>query len=67
MRTIAQETAFHIALRNCSKEVGVEGGQYTCDFDEGRRHEIKNILVADVCCQLPEANIIIKDFLFSSS
>ena len=41
------------------------GGQYICDFDEGRRHEIKNILLfAEVCCQLPEADITIKDFCF---
>ena len=33
MRTVAQETVFQIALRNCSKEVGgVGGGQYICDF-----------------------------------
>ena len=25
MRTVAQETVFQIALRNCSKEVGVGG------------------------------------------
>ena len=31
LRAIAQETAFHIALRNCSIEMG---GQYTCDFHE---------------------------------
>ena len=34
MRTIAQERASKITLRNCSKEVG-GGGQYKYDFSEG--------------------------------
>ena len=38
VRTIAQETASQIALRDCSKEVGVGAreGQYVCDFVKGK-------------------------------
>ena len=45
MKTLAQETAFQIALRNCSKEVGVGWDvlQYMCDFGEGGIHAIKHI------------------------
>ena len=45
MRTAAWETAPHIALRNCSKEMGLGGGgvQYICDFVKGRVHAIKHI------------------------
>ena len=35
MRTIAQEAASQIALKNCSKEV-VGEGQYKCDFSKGQ-------------------------------
>ena len=42
MRTIAWDTASQIVLRNCSKEVGVEG-QYICDFGEGEICVIKHI------------------------
>ena len=37
MRTIAQETAFQLALRKCSKEVraGGEVTTYIYDFSEG--------------------------------
>ena len=42
MRTIAWETSFQIALRNCSKR-GRGEGQYTCDFGEGGVHAIKHI------------------------
>ena len=41
MRTIAQETAPQIALRNCSKEA--ERGQYICDFGEEGVPAIKPI------------------------
>ena len=41
MRTIARETAFQIALRNCSKEVG--GALDICDFGEGGVRAIKHI------------------------
>ena len=34
MRTVAQEIAPQIALRNCPEEAG-EKGQYMCDFGEG--------------------------------
>ena len=44
MRTIAQETAPQIALRNCSKEA-VGEGQYICDFSEGGVHKIKHIIL----------------------
>ena len=46
MRTIAWETKFQPALRNCSKEVGgmVWGeGQYICDFRRGGVHAVKHI------------------------
>ena len=35
MRTVAVETAFQIAPRNCSKEAGAHWGQYAYDFSEG--------------------------------
>ena len=43
MRTIAWETKFQVALRNCSKEVGGRGGQYICDLIKGGVHAIKHI------------------------
>ena len=42
MRSIAQETAPQIALRNFSKEVGGRS-VYICDFGEGGVHAIKHI------------------------
>lgn len=36
LRTVTQETASHIALRNCSEEVG-RGAQWIYDFGEGGR------------------------------
>ena len=42
MRTIAQGTAFQVALRNYSKEVAGRG-QYICDFGEGGVPAIKHI------------------------
>ena len=43
MKIIAQETAFQIALKNCSKEAEGEG-QYICDFSEGGVYAIRYIL-----------------------
>ena len=46
MRTVTLEIATQIGLRNCSKNMGVEGGgegQYICDFGEGGLHAIKHI------------------------
>ena len=40
MRTIAQETASQLVLRNCVKEVG--GKVSICDFGEGEEHAIKH-------------------------
>ena len=48
MKIIALETAFLIALRNCSEEV-VGEGQYICDFGEGRVHAIKHTFFAEGC------------------
>lgn len=42
MRTIVQETAFQIALRNRSKEAGWRESQYIYDFGEGGVHAIKH-------------------------
>ena len=41
MRTVAQETAPQIALRNCSREAAAKG-QYICDF--GEAHIFADIL-----------------------
>ena len=41
MWTAAWETAPQIALRDHSKET-VGGGQYVCDFGEGRVHAIEH-------------------------
>ena len=46
MRTIAQEAAFQIALRNCSEERGK--GQSICDFGEGGVHAIKHTFLQKV-------------------
>ena len=45
MKTLAQETAFQIALRSRSKETRAGWGvvQYMCDFGEGGIHAIKHI------------------------
>ena len=48
MKIAAQETAPQIALRNCSKEVGDEGGQYIYDF-EGGVHAIMHNIFAGFC------------------
>ena len=47
MRTIAWETAFQIALRNCSDKE--RGGQYICDFGEGGTCNQAHISVEDCC------------------
>ena len=41
MRTIAWETAFQIALKNCSDKE--RGGQYIRDFGSGKIHTVKHI------------------------
>ena len=49
MKTIAQEAALQIALRNCSKEV--EGRSvYICDFSERGIHAIKHIIFPEGFC-----------------
>ena len=49
MKTIAQETALQIALRNCSKEV--EGRSvYICDFGERGIRAIKHIIFPEGFC-----------------
>ena len=48
MRTAAQETAFQIALKICSKEVGEEG-QYICDFGGGGMHAIERVSSEGYC------------------
>ena len=47
MRTIAWETAFQIALKNCSDKE--RGGQYIRDFGEGGTCNQAHILVEDCC------------------
>ena len=49
MRTIAWETAFLIALRNCSKDVGRTGIKIY-DFGEEGVHAIKYLFFADGFC-----------------
>ena len=49
MRTIAWETAFLIALKNCSKDVGRKGIKIY-DFGEGGVHAIKHIFFSEVFC-----------------
>ena len=44
MRTIAQETASQLVLRNCVKEVG--GKVSICDFGEGEEHAINEAYTA---------------------
>ena len=51
MRAIAWETAFKIALRNCSKETGASG-QYTNDFGERGMHAIKYTFFQKVSASL---------------
>ena len=53
MKTLAQETAFQIALRNCSQEVRGKG-QYICDFGKGGVHEIKHVYLKKVSASLLE-------------
>ena len=53
MRTAVQETAPHIALRNCSKEV--EGGKVnTCDFGEEEVHVINHLPYKRFCARHKE-------------
>ena len=49
MRTIAQEIAFQIALRNCFKEVGGKVNVYV-DFGAGAVYAIKDIFFAEAFC-----------------
>ena len=49
MRTAARETAFQIALRNCSKEARGKG-QYRCDFGEGELHAIRHTFFVECFC-----------------
>ena len=48
MRTIAWETAFLIALKNCSKDVERKGIKIY-DFGEGGVHAIKHIFLEGFC------------------
>ena len=48
MRTIAQEIASQIALRNCSKEL--RGSQYVCDFGKGGIQAIKHTFFTEGGC-----------------
>ena len=51
LRTIAQETAPQIGLRDCSKEVAGGGGdQCRCDFGEGGVHAVKHIFLTEGFC-----------------
>lgn len=53
IRTEAQETAPHIALRNCSKEAERGKSQYTRDFGEGGIRAVKHI-----CFQMVSASLV---------
>ena len=57
MRTVVQETAFQIALRNYSKD-----GQYICDFGEAGVHAIKHIFFAEGFYYSQATVITMKDF-----
>lgn len=48
LRTVTQETASHIDLRNCSEEVG-RGAQCIYDFGEGGRGNQAHISVEGCC------------------
>ena len=48
----AQETAFRLALRKCSKEVGED--LYICNFGEGEVHAIKHIFLQKVSARHEE-------------
>ena len=55
IRTVAQETASQIVLRNCVEEVG--GKISICDFGEREEHAIKHIFFfsfAEGFCQQQE-------------
>ena len=54
MRTVAQEMAPQIALRNCSREATGKG-RYICDFGEAH-------IFAEGYCWLRGAGITMKDF-----
>lgn len=56
MRTIAPETAFQVALKNCSKELGVEG-QYISEIGEGGVHGIKHLFLQKVALASGRFNI----------
>ena len=56
MRMAAWETAPHIALRNCSKEMGLGvGRQYICDFGKGGVHAIKHVFFVESFCWFHKA------------
>ena len=57
MRTVVQETAFQIALRNYSKD-----DQYICDFGEAGVHAIKHIFFAEGFYSSQGTVITMKDF-----
>ena len=57
MRTVVQETAFQIALRNYSKD-----DQYICDFGEAGVHAIKHIFFAEGFYYSQGTVITMKDF-----
>ena len=57
MKTLAQETAFQIALRNYSKD-----DQYICDFGEAGVHAIKHIFFAEGFYSSQGTVITMKDF-----
>ena len=59
MRAIAQEKAFQVARRNCSRAVG--GKVSICDFGEGGVHAIKHMFFAEGFCKSHGAIITMKD------
>ena len=61
MRTIASETAFQGALRNCSKEQSGGKVSVTYDLSEGRMCSQAHIL-AEVCCSSQGADVTVNDF-----
>lgn len=56
MRTTAQETAFQVALKNCSNELGVEG-QYISEIGEGGVHGIERLFCKRLLLALGRFNI----------
>ena len=61
IRTEAQETAPHIALRNCSKEAEMGKGQYTCDFGEGGIRAVKHICFQKVSASLVKLVLVTRN------